>query len=263
MNFAAPPSMSAWAAIPLFAAAILFCEIGLAADGDPCDLVADSGAGDGRIVNNLCFPISAVEDADKCENAGWSVSTLNLFGIKSLSCRLLIRDHASPESARDAGDCTIHISSTSVNVVYPCADAFGAGLQFPENDGGENRRFVFNCPDTESEFMVPDPSYGSGGQGGAQSCVSADAPGVCASLFGGAPPSMTTPASAELCSGIDINDTFCIVGSPAALPCRGLFRHVWACNQLGRKALDPWHCAEKCPSNARAQGAKCVPYSDD
>ena len=63
----------------------------------------------------------------------------------------------------------------------------------------------------------------------------------------------------KICSGIDHNDTFCIVGSASAFPCVGLFRHVRRCNDdHNRPALDPWHCAAPCPSGLRARGAKCA-----
>ena len=79
-----------------------------------------------------------------------------------------------------------------------------------------------------------------------------DDPDTCAAL-GGKP-----EANRAICSEIDINDTFCIVGSPSALPCAGLFRHVGVCNGLyNRPALDPFHCAAKCPDEKFACGNRC------
>ena len=242
-------------AVLLVAAALLPGGIGVAADGDPCDLAADSGAGDGREINGLCFPIAAAAGANKCENAGWLVFSATAFGIKTLSCQIPIRNQALGESERDAGGCSIYIGSATANVPYPCADAFGPGLRFPKSDDSGEQHFIYNCPDAGPAFMVPDPNYASGG---VQNCVSANAEGICAALFGGDPEPAPPPDSAEVCSAIDINDTFCIVGSADAFPCLGFFRHVWACNQLDRKALDPWHCAGKCAPGRRAQGAKCV-----
>ena len=63
-----------------------------------------------------------------------------------------------------------------------------------------------------------------------------------------------------ICSGIDLNDTFCIAdpASDAAFSCAGLFGHVRDCNLLyGRRALDAFHCAERCLSR-RAAGARCL-----
>ena len=62
----------------------------------------------------------------------------------------------------------------------------------------------------------------------------------------------------RVCSGIDWNDTFCIVGSDSAFPCLGLFYHVWQCNEFNRPALDPFHCAKKCEVGFRARGARCA-----
>ena len=65
---------------------------------------------------------------------------------------------------------------------------------------------------------------------------------------------------AKICSGIDHNDTFCIVGSASAFPCMGFFRHVRLCNdRFNRPALDPWHCGKICSEGLRARGAKCGP----
>ena len=63
----------------------------------------------------------------------------------------------------------------------------------------------------------------------------------------------------RVCSGIDHNDTFCIVASASAFPCAGLFRHVRRCNdEFNRPALDPWHCAARCPAGKTAKGAACA-----
>ena len=59
-----------------------------------------------------------------------------------------------------------------------------------------------------------------------------------------------------VCSGVDINDTFCLMGAGSALPCLGLFNHVRSCNLLSRPALDPWHCGKACPNGA--SGARCL-----
>ena len=62
-----------------------------------------------------------------------------------------------------------------------------------------------------------------------------------------------------VCSGIDINDTFCFLGVADALPCQGLFIHVRDCNlKHNRPALDPWHCGKACADGKSAVGARCV-----
>ena len=61
----------------------------------------------------------------------------------------------------------------------------------------------------------------------------------------------------HVCSGLDRNDTFCIVGAAEALPCRGLFKHVILCNAgHNRPALNPFFCGANC-ADRRARGGKC------
>ena len=61
-----------------------------------------------------------------------------------------------------------------------------------------------------------------------------------------------------VCSGLDRNDTFCIVGAAAAAPCRGLFKHVILCNAAhNRPALNPFFCGASCADDRRARGGKC------
>ena len=59
----------------------------------------------------------------------------------------------------------------------------------------------------------------------------------------------------NVCSGMDRNDTFCIVGAAEALPCQGLFKHVIRCNRdYNRPALNPFFCGRRCgdfPNKAR------------
>ena len=61
----------------------------------------------------------------------------------------------------------------------------------------------------------------------------------------------------RVCSGIDSNDTFCLVDSFGAFPCRGLFRHVRQCNDgHNRRALNPFFCGAECGEKT-ARGGKC------
>ena len=84
----------------------------------------------------------------------------------------------------------------------------------------------------------------------------ANGPNACARVFGGR---MRTAVDGQaVCSQIDRNDTFCIVGSRAAFPCRGLFKHVWACNTDNRPALNPFFCGERCAGGANTvRGREC------
>ena len=62
----------------------------------------------------------------------------------------------------------------------------------------------------------------------------------------------------RVCSGIDKNDTFCLVDSEDAYPCRGLFRHVRICNDdYNRPALNPFFCGGRCVGQ-KAVGKDCA-----
>ena len=63
----------------------------------------------------------------------------------------------------------------------------------------------------------------------------------------------------RVCSGVDANDTFCIMDSADAFPCRGLLRHILKCN-LGynRVALNPFFCGKTCAGDKpKAVGSEC------
>ena len=67
----------------------------------------------------------------------------------------------------------------------------------------------------------------------------------------------TATGGREVCSGMDANDTFCIIDSADAFPCRGLFKHLRSCNlQFNRKALNPFFCGNKCGA-MEAFGSGC------
>ena len=69
----------------------------------------------------------------------------------------------------------------------------------------------------------------------------------------------------EVCSDVDANDTFCIIGSANAFPCQGLLKHVARCNDdYRRPALNPFFCGVRCekqipdsPFPVLARGKKC------
>ena len=62
----------------------------------------------------------------------------------------------------------------------------------------------------------------------------------------------------RVCSGVDVNDTFCVLDSADALPCRGLFRHVLKCNVgWNRRALNPFFCGASCENDEKAVGGEC------
>ena len=69
----------------------------------------------------------------------------------------------------------------------------------------------------------------------------------------------TSGGGAEVCSNLDANDTFCIIGEQQALPCRGLFKHVITCNAAyNRPALNPFFCGARCGGETPlARGNAC------
>ena len=86
--------------------------------------------------------------------------------------------------------------------------------------------------------------------------AAANEPNACERVFGGR--MRAAGGGQAVCSRIDRNDTFCIVGSQFAFPCQGLFKHVWACNTLNRPALNPFFCGAPCPGGANAaRGRDC------
>ena len=66
------------------------------------------------------------------------------------------------------------------------------------------------------------------------------------------------PSQLNICSEMDRHDTFCIVGSTDAFPCRGLFKHLRECNlTYNRPAVNMFFCGEKCEEGETAIGAAC------
>ena len=236
-------------------AAVLLSGGAIAAEGDACNLdgtaVEMGGTGDGReIVDGHCVPPAAADALKKCSAAGWGFIATGLLDVVFLSCQIPIRNFAdyqsNGETSADAGACTIYLSRSDPE--SPCNDVFDVGFDFPENDGSDDQRFVYNCP----EFTEPDANYVSGG---AQSCIARNEKGVCEGLFGG---DAEVSGAEEVCAGIDANDTFCLVGAPEAFPCGGLFRHVSLCNfDHNRPALNPFFCGARCGENQVAKGANC------
>ena len=108
----------------------------------------------------------------------------------------------------------------------------------PTNYSNKNRR---DC--IEHDANPPLPDY-------------ANSPEGCEEVFGGRRRLQT--GGVEVCSGIDIQGTFCLVGSRDAFPCRGLFKHVRRCNGFHRPALNPFICGVECPGGGNtARGRYC------
>ena len=88
---------------------------------------------------------------------------------------------------------------------------------------------------------------------------------ICRALQGGgeaAPARLEGDGELRVCSGVDKNDTFCILDSRDGLPCRGLLRHVLRCNvAFNRVALNPFFCGKECEDSSKpnAVGGECRP----
>ena len=241
----------------LLAAALLCGADGgaLAAERDPCHLQEGSNSGDGRIIVGggeieHCAPPETAAAFYKCRDAGWGSVVFPVGGVIAVLCNIPIRNFADGADAAEVNSCGIGGNPTS-----PCEDVFGAELNFPENEYGVEQRFIYNCP----EHTGPDPAYVSGG---VQGCIPLSAEGVCENLFGGME---KDEGGGKICSGADSSGTFCIIGSHAAFPCRGLFRHVWRCNrEHHRPAENPFICGKRCDMETEiAKGAKCIQIPSD
>ena len=112
------------------------------------------------------------------------------------------------------------------------------------NPAGPNPSCVCQSPNVERNGVCL-PEFGDLG------VLSHDS--LCGA-FGG---TVRMAAGGEVCSGMDANNTFCIIDSVDGFPCRGLFKHVWTCNvRHNRPALNPFLCGEPCGAK-NAVGKEC------
>ena len=221
--------------------------------------------------NGVCVPTEALSDAQKCETGGWM--TRQQFG--TVYCQIAnLHGYYNP-----AGECVLFPDVTAVGMTPRCKAVFGDSLSFPQKGEG-NAYYVYNCDPAMQNGLVPatvntigatqcecdgskglvpipfreifsstpcecDDSkyYNANGQ-----CIpqTGDLPStekICRAFRGEV---QTTPSGGKICSGVDWNDTFCILGSKVAFPCQGLFQHVRTCRFVyGRPAVDPWHCGPR------------------
>ena len=198
-----------------------------------------------------------------CHNAGWSVSVNN-----GGSCGVLLTLASQTTLTLALSDQCYLSGSASPQ----CDDVFGADVDFPApafSTDGATLRFVYNCdPDGESGLIPATANTIAATECGCESgasvfsdvCISDDgdlglSDELLCGAFGGTV--QTATGGREVCSGMDANDTFCIMDSAAGFPCRGLFKHLRSCNvQFNRKALNPFFCGEKCGAQ-KAVGSGC------
>ena len=66
------------------------------------------------------------------------------------------------------------------------------------------------------------------------------------------------PGAAYACRGVDKSGTFCLLGSAAVFPCRGLFTRARDCNiKYNRPLLNPFLCARMCRPLTTSRGPNC------
>ena len=156
------------------------------------------------------------------------------------------------------GDASGECSASSAVCVLIAGSDLAVGARFREYDcDAENRE--------ESGTACGECKTGYGEMGGY--CVSNTGDfgaipqsEICRALQGGGEAArLEGDGEMKVCSGVDANDTFCILDSKDGLPCRGLFRHVLKCNMaFNRKALNPFFCGARC-AGQKAVGKDCVP----
>ena len=210
-----------------------------------------------EVVENVCSALTVLRDL--CEGAGWGFST------SENSCGILLT-----LAGGAASDKCYLSGSTSPK----CADVFASTAHyFPSPTlaaDGATLRFVYNCdPDGESGLIPATANTIAATECGCESGASffsdvcipdeGDDFGLSDELlcgaFGGTV--RTATGGREVCSGMDANDTFCIMDSAVGFPCRGLFKHLRSCNvEFNRKALNPFFCGEKCGAQ-KAVGSEC------
>ena len=151
-------------------------------------------------------------------------------------------------------------------------------------DGATTLRFIYDCdpngerggmiPATANTIMATECGCDSGTlRPGACIPAEEDSPNfdgiaeefLCGA-FGGTVQTVQIATGGEaggrVCSGMDANDTFCILDAEEAdgvraFPCRGLFKHLRSCNlEFNRPALNPFFCGARCGTE-EAVGAGC------
>ena len=218
------------------------------------------------IVGAVCLPGAVM---GQCVTVGWSFSADD-----GGSCGVLLTV---------AGGESADLCYVSGELEPQCEDVFGGTVNyFPAPTlaaDGATLRFVYDCDPKGENGLIPATAntilatecgcFGdTAARGGGCVPLSGDlgtlSDEVLCGAFGGTVRIATgAGGSGEVCSGMDKNDTFCImdaaeVDGVRAFPCRGLFKHLRSCNlKFNRPALNPFFCGENC-GNMEAVGKDCV-----
>ena len=212
------------------------------------------------VIGGFCLPGVIM---GQCMTVGWSFSAED-----GGSCGVLL----TLSGGESADRCYI-----SGELHPQCEEVFGGTVNyFPSPTlaaDGTTLRYVYDCdplgengliPSTANTIFATECGCDSGRSMFGEVCIREKGDlglpdEVLCGAFGG---TVQIATGGEVCSGMDANDTFCImdaeeVGGVRAFPCRGLFKHLRSCNmQFNRKALNPFFCGEKC-GDMKAVGGEC------
>ena len=177
----------------------------------------------------------------------------------------------NPERNPEPQICRAVVAGDSFGITPPAPMFNSSCLPIRNALGDENNPGKCVCADPahlifgegENRFCAPPTICPTGYSNDKGDCIKHDAnpplpdyansPEGCEKVFGG-----QRRQQQAVCLGIDIQGTFCLVGSRDAFPCRGLFKHVRRCNGFNRPALNPFICGAECPGGVNtARGRYC------
>ena len=180
----------------------------------------------------------------------------------------------NPERNPASQTCEAVVIGDSFEITPPAPEFNSSCLPIKNARGDEDNPGKCVCADPahlifgegENRFCAPPTICPTNYSNKNRDCIEHDAdpplpdyansPEGCEEVFGGRRRLQT--GGVEVCSGIDIQGTFCLVGSRDAFPCRGLFKHVRRCNGFHRPALNPFICGVECPGGGNtARGRYC------
>ena len=201
-----------------------------------------------------CVSEDIAVGAQKCLDSGREFSKIN-----GGSCAVAVTLSGDSDSDR------CYLSGRN----WPqCEDVFGADLAFPADPGAP---LIYNCDPLAETGLIP----ATFNTVAATECGCGDSShpyreGACVPKAGNFEPlsddllcrvfggRVRAAVGGGVCSGMDENNTFCVLNSADAFPCRGLFKHLRICNlELNRRALNPFFCGEDCGDDMEAFGARC------
>ena len=244
------------------------CPAWMLKNGGECEFCPGN-----QIVKNGNCQVAG-SNQELCTGKGW-----DFVGGNFPSC---VINHAPGINGRNQQRCTLFPQND-------CAARFGAN-HFPNRpEDGSKPIYAYNCDVSNETGLIPaiantisatechcPDGQGIGDSGRCAPCptsftsmifnrrcvpkneedIGTASEKVLCGAFGGAVEDGT--GGGRVCSGMDANDTFCVIDSTEGFPCRGLLKHLHICNvQHNRKALNPFFCGAKC-DDRQAVGSDCI-----